>query len=143
MYINEKLSYPVLGDLKPIEYRVVSKIELNEESEYIRLEINGEIDDERCALDFEQRLDTPYYKELDENEKPLLGTCNLIYLLQGKTGVIEAIEGDFLTKLSTPRKILVKMYLLKKLDSKNVFVAEDEDGEVKKKSGFWSRIFKK
>ena len=144
LYINEKLSYPVLGNVKPLEYKVISKIKLNEDKKDIRLDINGTIDDERCALDLEQKLDYPYYKELNKNEKPLKGTCDLIYLFDGKTAIIEAIEAEFKTHLSTSKKILVKMFLLKRLNEKNAFVIEDE-GEKKQEgaTGFWSKIFKK
>lgn len=103
------------------------------------MDINGNIDDERCALDLEQKLDNPHYKELDKNEKPLLGSCNLIYLFEGETGVIKAIEAEFETHFSMPKKILVKLSLLKKLVDKNAFLIEEEK---ETKTGFWSKIFK-
>lgn len=140
LYINEKLSYPIIGNAKPVEYQVVSKIKLNEDTKDIRLDIKGNIDDERSALDIEQQLDYPYYKEKNENEKPLKGKCNLIYLFEGNTGIIEAIEAEFNIEFSIPKKILVKLFLLENSESKSNFVIEDAE-ENKPNKGFWSRLF--
>ncbi|WP_452222684.1 hypothetical protein [Lacinutrix chionoecetis] len=145
LYIDEKLSYPILGNAKPVKYKVKSKIQLNEDTKDIRLDINGNIDDERCALDLEQKLDHPHYKNLNEEEEPLPGTCNLIYLFDGKTGIIEAIEAKFETEFSIPKKILVKLFLLKELNESNAFVVEDnqEDNKKERKIGLWSKLFRK
>ncbi|MBL7559573.1 hypothetical protein JAO71_07135 [Olleya sp. YSTF-M6] len=143
LYINENLKYPILGDVKPVEYKVISKVQLNEDTKDIRLDISGIIDDDRSALDLVQKLDTPYYKELNKNEKSMEGSCNLIYLFEGKTGVIEAIEANFETKTSVPNKVLVKMFLLKKTNSTSTFTIEDDEVKRENKKGFWSKIFKK
>lgn len=141
-YIDEKVEYPIVGTIKPITYKVRSTIASNEDTKDIRLDVKGTIDDERSALDIEQKLDAPYYREIDENEKSLKGDCDLIYLFEGSTGIIEAIEANFNTKFSTPKKILVKLFLLKKLEQKNSFVVKDEE-EREDKPGFWSKLFKK
>ena len=142
LYVNESVCYPIVGNIKPIGYQVKSKIQLQEDTNDIRLEIKGNINDDRSALDIEQKLDYSYYKTLDESEKGLKGECNLIYLFKGNTGIIEAIEAEFNTEFSKPKKILVKLFLLKELTRANSFVVENED-EAESKSGFWSRLFKK
>lgn len=141
LYIDTKIEFPVINNIKPLEYQVKSKIQLDKDTEDIRLDIKGTIDDERSALDIEQKLDYPYYKEQNKNEKSLKGTCNLIYLFEGNTGIIEAIEAEFNTKLSPPKKILVKLFLLKKLDNNTNFSIENEK-ENESKDGFWSKLFK-
>ncbi len=140
LYVDDKMYYPLLGDTNHVRYETVSKIEIEKEvgRTDVRVNIKGTINDERCALDLEQKLDEPYYGLLNKEEKVLKGTCDITYLLDEKTGVIEGVEAVFYTKFKNPKKVLVKMFLVEQLKGNEI----EEEGNPNLKKGFWSKLFK-
>ncbi len=133
-YVDQQITYPTAGKVAPIKYQVTQKLEGAEDIDArdYRIKINGAIDDERCALDIEQGLDTPYYNLLNPQEKDLKGTCELTYLLNKEIGIIEGFEANFVTQYAVPKKVEVLMFLQERL--------EIEKKEETKK-GFWAKLF--
>lgn len=139
LYVFKKVYYSIAGNAGPVQYEATQKLEgtkTNDTSLFVK--IKGEIKDERCALDLEQELDFPYYREIYPDEKDLKGTCNVTYSLNKETGIVEGLEAEFDTKFSEPKKVMIKMYLLDTL-------ADDDaiENNEKNENGFWSRFFKK
>ncbi|MBQ4821277.1 hypothetical protein [Aquimarina sp. MMG016] len=141
LFIDESKYYYVANTSpSPIKYKAKSKIEINEKD--IRIKTKGIIHDERCARDIEHGFDSPYYKKHNKKEKALKGSCNLVYLLEKDTAIIEGIEAEFETKFKQPKKVLIKMFLLEKLTTKrNSMLVEKE--EKTSQTGFWGKLFKK
>ncbi|WP_103070926.1 hypothetical protein [Aquimarina sediminis] len=142
LYVEEKIKYPIAGKATPVNYNVIKKLTdvKNSKSNDVMIKMEGEIDDERCALDLVQELDTPYYRMINKNEKDLKGTCNLTYLLNSNNGIVEGIEANFETKFAMPKKVTVKMFLQEVLKSENIDIDDDEDNS-KPKKGFWAKLF--
>ncbi len=142
--VESEIKYPIAGNALPVNYDTKIKLEdlENESSKDMILKIKGNIRDDRCALDIEQELDTPYYAKINAKEKSLKGTCDITYLLDKKTGIVEGYEGCFDTKFTKEKKITVKMFLLEKLE-KNAVAEDDLDTNNEAQKGFWAKLFKK
>ncbi|MHA7059427.1 hypothetical protein ACWGOQ_0019525 [Aquimarina sp. M1] len=142
LYTIKQLEYPLVKDISAINYQVKQKI--IESSKDIRITLNGEIDDPRCALDIEQGSNTPYFNIIDPKEKKLKGTNEILYFVNKKSGVVEGYNAVFETSFSMPKKVTVKMFLLEHLSTKTSVIIEDEDGttESKPKKNFFSKLFK-
>ncbi|MBW1296750.1 hypothetical protein [Aquimarina litoralis] len=142
---EHSISYPIAGKALAVHYNTKFKVEdlKKEMSEDIIIKISGDIDDERCALDIENELDDPYYAKINPEEKKLKGTCDLTYLLDKKTGIVEGYEGDFETQFTTQKKVTVKMFLLEKMNDHSVLIEDEEENKEENQKGFWAKLFKK
>ncbi|KAA1245322.1 hypothetical protein [Aquimarina sp. RZ0] len=142
-----EIKYPIAGKALPVNYLTELTIEdlENESSKDIIIKGKGKIKDQRCALDIEQELDDPYYAKINTNEKKLNGTCDLIYLLDKKTGIVEGYEANFETKFAKPKKVCIKMFLLEKIPEHSVLIDDQEAEENKNdnQKGFWTKLFKR
>lgn len=105
-----QLSFPILGSAKPVNFNINQAIDEKalQRNEY-RIHISGSIDDERSLVDLEQKLEYPNYSSENNEDK---GSCDISYLLNDETRIIEGINGVFDLKFGRTRKILVKMFLL-------------------------------
>ncbi len=112
-YKEKLMQFPTAGKALPVSYEVTHKVEERSEAEDVLIRIKGKIKDERCALDLEQELDYSYFRNIDSNEKDLKGTCTINYSLNNKTRIIEGIDATFNTKYLEPKKVTIKMFLLK------------------------------
>lgn len=137
LYVETDVKYPISGKAKPVNYKVRQEIE---ETEFNDLEINfkGTIQDERCALDLNQKLDYPYYRSKNSDERDLEGEANIKYLLNKKTGIIDGYEAIFNTLFEIPKKVTVKMFLQKAI-KENIELKYTEENKPKK--SFWSKFF--
>ncbi len=106
------MHFPTAGKALPVKYKVSHNVKEREKAKDIFVIINGEIKDERCALDLEQELDYPYFKSINGKEKDLKGTCDISYSLNNKNRIIEGIDATFYTEYLVPKKVTVKMFLL-------------------------------
>jgi len=111
-YKEKLMQFPTAGKALPINYAVTHKIEERLDVDDVLIRIKGKIKDERCALDLEQELDFPYYRNIDKNEKDLKGICDVIYSLNNKTRIIEGIDATFYTEYLEPKKVIIKMFLI-------------------------------
>jgi len=114
-FTEKYMQFPTSGKALPINYEVNHNIQERIEAKDILIKIDGIINDDRCALDLEQELDYPYFKNIDENEKNMKGICDITYSLNEKTKVIEGIDAQFYTEYQKPKRIELKMFLLRTL----------------------------
>ncbi len=142
--VEQKESYPIAGKATPVTYTTTQYLERVSENDTndITLRIEGKIDDERSALDLEQELDIPYHKLLNAEVKKMKGKCELMYVLEEDTGIIETFEANFETKFSVQKKVNVRMSLLKRLKKESAILVEEDD-QMQVKKGFWAKLFNK
>lgn len=103
-------TFPLLGSKEPVQFKVQQSIDEQAlyQNEY-RVHMVGEIEDDRSLADLEQRLDFPNYTAEGPEKK---GACDVMYILNDQTRMIEAIDSVFEPNFGPTRKLKVKMFLL-------------------------------
>ncbi|WP_340199085.1 hypothetical protein [Ascidiimonas sp. W6] len=142
LYTFKQIGYPIIKGISPINYQIKQKI--IESPKDIRITLNGEIDDPRCALDIEQGSNTPYFSIINPKEKKLKGTNDILYFVNKNSGVIEGYNAVFETSFYIPKKVTIKMFLLEHISTKKSVIIEDETytTKTKPKKNFFSKLFK-
>ncbi|PKV50745.1 hypothetical protein ATE84_2811 [Aquimarina sp. MAR_2010_214] len=138
-FVYKKITYPIVNKITPVSYDVEQKIEKHKKG--FRVKINGEIQDDRCAKDIEQFLNTPYHNIINPGEKDLKGECEIQYLINDVSGIVEGYDAKFRTSFRVEKKINVRMFLLEHLQNKNQSLDAEEENKTKSKKGFFSRLF--
>lgn len=138
--IPKKGAYCVAGNAGPVNYEGEQKIEhvTTDKNLPYFVRINGEIKDERCALDLEQELEFPYYRNVYPDQKDLEGNYNLVYALNRKTGIIEGLEAKFETLFLEPKKVTIKCFLLE-----NLVETEQKEEDDMEGLSFWAKFLLK
>ena len=104
------ITFPLLGTAKPVRFKVQQSID--EQALYqnkYRVYLVGQIADDRSLTDLEQRLNFPNYPAEEPEKK---GTCDIMYMLNDQTRIIEGIDSVFEPNFGPVRKLKVKMFLL-------------------------------
>lgn len=108
-----KTSFPILTNCVAVEYAVEQKInEYVDDYSLIRIEQNGNLEDERSKADLENEMNIPYYGALYPNEDVTEGNFRSLYFLNSKSNNIESLYLECSIALENEKKVQVVVSLL-------------------------------
>lgn len=104
------IQFPVLHEVSDINFKVKSEIEeYYDESNFIVLNQNGIIDEERAKEDLESKFNFPFYANPDSNYTIAEGTYRGKYFLNPSDHSIEAAYVEASVELDIPERIKVSI----------------------------------
>lgn len=139
---NSEIKFPVLNDVSDINYTVKSEIEeYYDESNFIVLNQNGTINEDRAKEDLESKFNFPFYASTDSSYTLAEGSYRGKYFLNASDRSIEAAYVEALVELDSPEQIKVSIANLnpnsnsgiRNTDSK---ILIEEEKELQKQSHF-------
>ena len=139
---NDEIKFPVLNDVSDINYIVKSEIEeYYDESNYIVLNQNGTINEDRSKEDLESKFNFPFYANPDSSYTIADGSYRGKYFLNASDRSIEAAYVEASVALNSPERIKVSIANLnpnsnsgiRNTDSK---ILIEEKKELQKQSHF-------
>jgi hypothetical protein len=136
------IQFPVLNDVSDINYTVKSEIEeFYDESNFIVVNQNGEINDERSKEDLESKFDFPFYANPDSTYTLAEGKYRSKYFLNPNDRSIEAAYLEASVELAIPERVKISIANLKPNFNTGIRVTDaeifmDEKKELQKKSHF-------
>lgn len=139
---NDEIKFPVLNDVSDINYTVKSEIEeYYDESNYIVLNQNGTINEDRSKEDLESKFNFPFYANPDSSYTIADGSYRGKYFLNASDRSIEAAYVEASVALNSPERIKVSIANLnpnsnsgiRNTDSK---ILIEEKKELQKQSHF-------
>lgn len=105
--------FPILVNCNSVNYKVKQKInEYLDEHNLIKIEQNGNLEDERSKTDLQNEMNIPYYATLYPNQDIAEGTFRSLYFLNGKSNLIESLFLECSINLDIEKKIQVVVSLL-------------------------------
>lgn len=140
--IERIAGFPLAGKAKPVEFRVRQTLEpFYDESNLVRVNIEGTFGDERCKADLESELDYPHFALSNPQAEKAQGSYRAKYFLDPKFHGIEyaLLECDIGT--APEKKIMITINNLE--ENKQYAVSSAplpftvEEGREKKKDSFW------
>ncbi|WP_445711920.1 hypothetical protein [Flavobacterium sp.] len=107
------LDFPILKGCKNAKYKVHNKIDpyLNDEV-FFTITREGTLEDERVLLDFEEKLNEPYFALFDDKQEKAMGGFASHYVLNNTTHSIENISLECTLELEKKRTIKMTVRLL-------------------------------
>lgn len=139
---KDDLQFPVLNNVSDINFNIKSEIEeFYDESNFIVLNQNGEINDERSREDLESKFDFPFYAHPDSTYTLAEGQYRSKYFLNPSDRSIEAAYVEASVELDIPERIKISIANLKPNFNTGIRVTDakifmDEKKELQKKSHF-------
>lgn len=107
---TDEIQFPVIHDVSDISFKVKSEIEdYYDESNFIELNQNGIIDDERAKEDLESKFNFPFYANPDSSYTLAEGTYRGKYFLNSNDHSIEAAYIEASVELDNPERIKVSI----------------------------------
>ncbi len=90
-FYERQYSFPILPKMRNVDYLIKQKIDpfLTKQGK-IKIEIIGQSNDKRTQLDYESKLDEPFFIENNSN-RVIKGVLEGKYILNAKTHIIEDV----------------------------------------------------